>query len=85
MLRRLMLGGALIMLLATSSLAARKPVGAHCEFDRQCASSNCKDGVCRKGPHRPLRRLPAGAPCRRNMQCASGSCSGGAPGARHCK
>src|SRR5262249_19445602 len=43
MLRRLMLGGTLIMLLATSSLA-RKPVGAHCEFDRQCASRNCRDG-----------------------------------------
>jgi hypothetical protein len=37
MLRRLTLGGTLIMLLATSSLA-REPVGAHCEFDRQCAS-----------------------------------------------
>ena len=50
MLHRLMLGGTLIMLLATSSLA-REPVGAHCEFDRQCASRNCKDGVCRGGPH----------------------------------
>ena len=84
MLRRLMLGGTLIMLLATPSLA-REPVGAHCEFDRQCASRNCKDGVCRGGSHRPMRRLPAGAPCRRDMQCASGSGSGGAPGARHCK
>jgi len=83
MLQRFMLGGSLIILLATPSLA-RQPVGAHCEWDRQCASRNCKDGVCRKGPHRPLRRLPAGAPCKRNMQCASGSCAGAA-GARKCK
>jgi len=83
MLRRFIVGGTLIILLATPSLA-RQPVGAHCEFDRQCASRNCKDGVCRSGPHRPLRRLPAGRPCKRNKQCASGKCAGAA-GARVCK
>ena len=31
------------MLLATSSMA-RTPAGAHCRFNRQCASRNCQGG-----------------------------------------
>jgi hypothetical protein len=83
MLHRLILGGSLVVLLATSGLA-KLPTGAHCRFNRQCTSRICQSGVCQGGPHGRTRKHPSGAPCRRNRQCASGSCSGAA-GAKHCQ
>ena len=83
MLRHVILGGSLIILLATASIAELPP-GAHCRFSRQCASGHCQGGTCQGGVHGRTRNHPTGAPCRWNRQCASGSCSGPA-GARHCQ
>jgi hypothetical protein len=71
MLHRLVLGGSLVILLTTSSLA-KIPAGSHCRLDLQCVSGNCQNGTCQ----RQRRKYPSGSPCRRNVQCASGNCSG---------
>jgi len=82
MLQGLMLGGSLVVLLATASVA-QLPPGAYCRFSRECATGHCQGGTCQGGVHGRTRNHPSGAPCRWNNQCASGHCVG-PPSDRFC-
>jgi hypothetical protein len=61
-----------------SGASCLQPVGALCDHDGECATSNCKCGACAAAGTSPPCKLAAFDPCTAPSQCASGIC--GCPG-----